>query len=155
MEQECPFCNPIVKSACFAEDLEYYALYNHAPVVPGHSLIIPSKHLTSIFELTDEEYSRLFLFARKITDFLTSCYNTKEFDISLQQGFNAGQSVEHLHLHLIPRKENDLPNGVEWFDKLNENKAGLLDSGRILNDQEFERISIQLRERWKLFLDKK
>lgn len=148
MKNECPFCNSNVTSGAFAEEDNFIALYNHAPVVPGHSLIIPVRHVTNMFDLSDNEYINLFLFARKIVDFLNKYFITDEFDLSLQQGINAGQSVEHLHLHIIPRHANDIPDSEEWFHKLNKVKPNLLDSGRFLDNEEMIHMSELLREEW-------
>jgi bis(5'-adenosyl)-triphosphatase len=147
-KDECPFCNPEVVSSAFAEESGFYAIYNHAPVVPGHSMIIPFRHVSDMFDLSDNEYTVLFLFARKVTSFLTKYFDTGEFDISLQQGSNAGQSVDHLHLHIIPRRANDLPFGEEWFHKLDEEKHNLLDSGKFLNNEELKQLSNSLRNSW-------
>jgi len=151
MLTDCPFCNRNVTSGAFAEENSFIALYNHAPVVPGHSIIIPVRHVTNMFDLSDKEYIGLFLFARKVTAFLNKYFLTDEFDLSLQQGLNAGQSVEHLHLHIIPRHANDLPDGEEWFHKLNKVKPNLLDSGRFLDNEEMTHMSGLLREEWKKF----
>lgn len=148
MQSNCPFCNPSIVEIAFANESGFYALYNHAPVVPGHSLIIPYKHVTSIFSLNDKEFNDLFLFCRKVISFLNIYYSTNEFDMSLQEGFNAGQSVEHLHIHIIPRRANDLPMGQEWFHKLNEEKIGSLDSKNFLSSEELNAISTKLREAW-------
>lgn len=148
MKNECPFCNPNVITKSFANESGYYALYSHAPVTPGHSLIIPYKHVTDVFSMPENEYIELFKFARKTMMFLNTFFKTNEFDISLQQGINAGQSVEHLHLHLIPRKMNDLPAGIEWYQRLNENQLITLDSKLLLEEGEFNRISEDLRKAW-------
>lgn len=147
-DNKCPFCNPEVVTSAFAQESGFFAIYNHAPVVPGHSMIVPFKHLSDMFELSDKEYIELFKFARKVTSFLIRYFDTKEFDISLQQGFNAGQSVDHLHLHIIPRKANDLPSGEEWFHKLDEEKHNLLDSGRFLNNEVLKSTSEKLKNAW-------
>ncbi len=148
MRTACPFCNPEVVKRSFANESGYYALYSHAPVTPGHSLIIPYKHSTDMFNLSEDEYVELFKFARRVMQFLNTYYKTNEFDISLQQGNNAGQSIEHLHLHLIPRKMNDLPKEMEWYQKLNENQLITLDSKILLDEVEFNMISEELRKAW-------
>jgi bis(5'-adenosyl)-triphosphatase len=148
MEETCPFCNPDVVAIAFARESQYYAVYNHAPVVPGHSLIIPFEHHVNVMDLDDASYASMFTFAREVTRFLLDQFGTTEFDMSLQQGENAGQSVEHLHLHIIPRKKNDLPDGEEWYHKLNEDEFNTLDSNRFLSDEELKRISTTLREEW-------
>lgn len=147
-EPDCPFCSSAVTNLAFAQRNNFFAIYNHAPVVPGHSLIIPSFHIINIFELSDNEYKELFLFARDVMGFLNSFFQTDEFDISLQQGKNAGQSVAHLHLHLLPRKEKDIEDGTEWFHKLNEDQYKTLDSKAIISDSQLKEISLKLRQAW-------
>lgn len=148
MEGSCPFCNPDVINIAFARESGFYAVYNHAPIVPGHSLIIPFEHHVNLFDLDQSSYNQLFSFAREVTRFLLDQFGTDEFDMSLQQGENAGQSVAHLHLHIIPRKKNDLPEGEEWYHKLNEDEFKTLDSNRFLSDEELNKISNTLRQEW-------
>lgn len=145
---DCPFCKNDVIAHSFANESGYYAIYNHAPVTYGHSLIIPDKHVTDLLLLPEAEFIQLFKFARKVMGFLNDFFMTSEFDMSLQQGVNAGQSIEHLHLHLIPRRENDLPFGEEWFQKLSENQLSTLDSKVLLDDEVFKEISDKLRSTW-------
>jgi bis(5'-adenosyl)-triphosphatase len=147
-KENCPFCNSDVTDLAFAKKNELYAIYSHAPVVPGHSLIIPAKHLTDLFELSDADYKELFLFARDVIKFLNNFFKTNEFDLSLQQGRNAGQSVDHLHLHILPRKHNDLSEGTEWYHKINEDQYISLDSKKIISDEKLKDISEQLRQAW-------
>lgn len=148
MDESCPFCNPDVVGMAFARQSGFYAVYNHAPIVPGHSLIIPLEHHVDIMGLDELTYLSMFSFAREVTRFLLGQFGTYEFDMSLQQGENAGQSVAHLHLHIIPRKKNDLPVGEEWYHKLNEDEFKTLDSNRFLSDDELKKISDSLRQEW-------
>jgi bis(5'-adenosyl)-triphosphatase len=149
MNNDCPFCDPEVVNIAFAEESGFYAVYNHAPVVTGHSLVIPNKHVTDLLHLNSKEYADFFAFARKVVVFLNNYYNTSEFDMTIQQGENAGQSVAHLHLHILPRKANDLPEGEEWFHKLNEDEFTTLDSKTYLSNEELQSISRKLRIAWK------
>ncbi len=164
MNQECPFCNEEVTNEAFAEGNDCIAIYNHAPIVEGHSLVIPKKHITNLLSMSDEEYSNIFHFTRKVTAFLTDHYNTPEFDLTIQQGQNAGQSIEHLHLHIIPRRYNDLPQGVEWYDKMRaiegirreadiepshiESGSKGLDSDRKLPPQVLKKTAADLKKAW-------
>lgn len=155
MKVDCPFCNSKVVDIAFAKESNFYAVYNHAPIVQGHCMIIPFEHHEDILSLNDEEYTSFFLFARKVTRFLNQIYTTHEFDWSIQQGKNAGQSVPHLHLHIIPRKAKDLPEGEEWYHKLNEDEFTTLDSNRFLKDEELNQISDSLRKQYNAqYLDK-
>ncbi len=151
----CPFCSDDVISTAFATENGFYAIYNHAPIVPGHSLIIPSDHIIDIMLMDDTSYISLFTFARKVMQFLNSYYKTAEFDISLQQGIHAGQSVEHLHIHLIPRKPNDIDSDQEWYEKISEANYSSLDSDRVLKKSELLKISDELRSHWNSWISNK
>lgn len=150
METTCPFCKDNIKTAAFAEENGFLAIYNHSPILPGHSLVIPSKHISSLFDLSEDEISAFFSFARKITSFLTKHYKSDAYDWSLQEGESAGQSVDHLHLHIIPRNPGDLPEGEDWYVKLEEQRKQKIDEpGRaILSELEYNNTSQMLKEKW-------
>ncbi|MBW6492111.1 MAG: HIT domain-containing protein [Lentimicrobium sp.] len=155
METKCPFCTEHIKESAFAGENNFLAIYNHSPILPGHSLVIPARHVNSLFDLTEDEISAFFGFARKITSFLKNMYGTDAYDWSLQEGESAGQSLEHLHLHIIPRKPGDLPEGEDWYIKLEEQKKHKIDvPGRsILNEWDYKRISMELKEKWAIRKD--
>lgn len=96
--------------------------------MPGHSLIIPKNHIISVMELTDIELSEMILFSRDITNLLLEAFSTDAFNWSLQDQEVAGQTVAHLHLHLVPRYKGDLPEPGDWYPKIIGNFDNLLDS---------------------------
>lgn len=145
----CPFCETGNQQSAFALSGHNKAIYNLSPILPGHSLVVPLKHVSSLFELTEAEISEFFSFARKVTAFLCEVYETDAYDWSLQEGTEAGQSIEHLHLHIIPRKTDDLPQGEDWYNKLQhsvdpQNKARI-----VLSEGEYKSITGKLKELWK------
>lgn len=148
----CPFCSQQVQGSAFASEAGFLAVYNHAPILPGHSLIIPDRHIKSLFELTEDEISSFFSFARKITAFISEYYKSEAYDWSLQEGESAGQSVEHLHLHIIPRKAGDLPEGEDWYIKLQEQQNLPIDHSerKVLNEWEYNSVSQSVKEKWQI-----
>ena len=150
MKKICPFCSENILQEAFASENGFLAMYNLSPILPGHSLIIPQKHSGSLFDLTEDEISAFFSFARKITAFLSKTYASDAYDWSLQEGEAAGQSVEHLHLHIIPRNPGDLPEGEDWYVKLEEQRNTSLDSPEriILNKEDYTRICEALKTKW-------
>jgi bis(5'-adenosyl)-triphosphatase len=98
-------------------------------------------------ELTTEEISGLFLFSRQVTTLLMKAFGGNGFDWSLQDGKSAGQTVAHLHLHIIIRKDNDLASPGDWYPKVEKADNTLLDSfdRKQLTDAEYNRISGYLR----------
>jgi bis(5'-adenosyl)-triphosphatase len=147
-DQNCIFCTKGFIEKSFCTTSHFSAFYNIAPILPGHSLIIPNKHYESLFELTDDELSEMMLFARKITSVLKTVFNCDGFDWTIQDGVSAGQTVPHLHLHVIPRKPMDLPDNSNWYNKIRENENNMLDSDHRerLNDQDYDAITARLAE---------
>jgi bis(5'-adenosyl)-triphosphatase len=113
---ECPFDDPQTQE--FAGDGRYAALYNISPVLPGHSLIIPRRHVASLNSLDDDELTGFFRFARRVTSFLVARFDSDGFDWMLQDGEAAGQTVPHVHLHVLPRWKGDLPRPGDWYRQL-------------------------------------
>lgn len=150
MKNTCPFCAENIQNGAFASENGFLALYNLSPILTGHSLVVPVRHVSSLFELSEDEISAFFSFARKVTAFLTQTYASDAYDWSLQEGEAAGQSIEHLHLHIIPRNPGDLPEGEDWYVQLEEQRKMPIDSPerRILNPLEYKGISDKLREKW-------
>jgi bis(5'-adenosyl)-triphosphatase len=114
----CPFDGDNIRPAEYFGTDRFAALYNIAPIVPGHSLLIPRRHVARLLELTDDEVQEFFLLARGITRFLVAQFTAAGFDWSIQDGQAAGQTVPHVHLHIIPRWPHDLPSPGGWYDRL-------------------------------------
>jgi bis(5'-adenosyl)-triphosphatase len=128
MDQDCPFCNPRVQSKAFMESGNFLALYNIAPILRGHSLVISRNHVRSILDLPDSQSTEFVDFAKKVTEILLSAFKGEGFDWSVQDGSAAGQSIEHLHLHIVIRRKNDLDGNSEWYPKVQANEQELLDT---------------------------
>ena len=150
-QKSCPFCSNEVQSNAFATSSDCLALLNHSPILPGHLLIIPRQHIESLYELSEPQIGDFFSFARAVTEFITTYYDAEAYDWSLQEGEAAGQSVSHLHLHIIPRTAGDLPEGEEWYSKLQESKAIDDPMRKIMGQDEFERKSAELRSAWNTY----
>ena len=87
-----------------AEDDNYFAFLDIAPVAPGHTLVIPKKEVDYIFDLTDEEYLGLMTFARTVAAALQKSMPCKRIGVAVM-----GMEVPHTHVHLVPiNKESDM-----------------------------------------------
>ncbi len=128
MSHHCPFCAPAINDAVFGETAHFRAICNIAPILPGHVMIIPKEHYISLFEIPQQHLQELILFASQVTKFLKVQYQASGFDWSLQEGEDAGQSVQHLHWHIIPRKAHDLASPGAWYNKLKERKMEEIDT---------------------------
>lgn len=112
----CPFCTlpdtRIVDRAGLAVSVR-----DAYPVSPGHTLIIPLRHVGSFFQLgADERQAMLALLDRAKAD-LDREYEPAGYNIGINDGPAAGQTVRHVHMHLIPRYRGDTPDprgGVRW-----------------------------------------
>lgn len=88
------------------------------PVSPGHGLLIPRRHVQSFFDLSGEEQSDLLGLLGRARAALQAQHQPDGFNIGINDGSAAGQTVMHLHVHLIPRYAGDRPDprgGVRWI----------------------------------------
>ena len=124
----CPFCSESIQLSVFYENRDFMAAFNIAPVLPGHSLVIPRAHHTSILSFTDAELTDFFKTARTALLILMKAFHTEAFDWSLQEKPEAGQTIEHLHLHIVPRAMNDLLLPGHWYPLVQRNDVDMIDS---------------------------
>jgi diadenosine tetraphosphate (Ap4A) HIT family hydrolase len=112
----CPFCSlpaeRIVHDRPFA-----FVIRDGFPVSPGHTLIIPKRHVASFFEVTDAERTDLMSLLTAARNDLDRELHPAGYNVGINDGAAAGQTVPHLHIHLIPRYEGDRDDprgGVRW-----------------------------------------
>ena len=96
--------------------------------MPGHSLIIPKRHVVNFNELFDNELSEMLIFTKHVNSILTRAFGCKAFNWTIQDGEPAGQTINHMHLHIIPRKLGDLSNPGDWYPKLEKWDYKIIDS---------------------------
>ena len=101
----CIFCNPT--NILINGEYSYSRLDGY-PVSEGHCLIIPKSHVSSIDELTDVELKDLYTVLHQTKILIRETYLPDGFNIGINEGEAAGQTVPHLHIHLIPRYEGDV-----------------------------------------------
>ncbi len=112
----CLFCNP--KPHEILKETEHALLITDSfPVSKGHCLVVPRRHIKTYFECSEDEnheFRELILYAKQSID---EQYSPDAYNIGINNGLAAGQSVFHLHIHIIPRYEGDVENpkgGVRW-----------------------------------------
>jgi diadenosine tetraphosphate (Ap4A) HIT family hydrolase len=96
---------------------EVMAIPDEFPVSNGHALVIPRQHVSSIFELSPSEYSQLWECVRQVRQLLVTEWQPAGFSIGVNDGSAAGQTVNHAHIHIIPRYHGDRQDprgGVRW-----------------------------------------
>jgi diadenosine tetraphosphate (Ap4A) HIT family hydrolase len=103
----CPFCNPSREEIVLANNL-CYAHYDEYPVSPGHLLLIPFRHVAGLFDATDAEHAALLALAREAKTLLDERCHPDGYNVGVNVGKAAGQTVMHLHVHVIPRYAGDM-----------------------------------------------
>lgn len=103
----CPFCQ-IKKNKIIKENELSIAVYDKYPVNKGHILIITKRHVRDYFDASKEEKRSLFNLMEKCRELLDDKFKPDGYNIGLNCGIAAGQTIMHLHLHLIPRYKGDI-----------------------------------------------
>ena len=116
MSPPCPFCS--LPAERFVRQSEHaVVIYDGFPVSPGHTLIIPRRHVASFFDITDAERADLMSLLAAARDDLELEFRPAGYNVGINDGAAAGQTVPHLHIHLIPRYAGDREDprgGVRW-----------------------------------------
>ncbi|ANB13376.1 Hnt2p [Sugiyamaella lignohabitans] len=120
------FGNFNVTSQVFYQSQKSFGLVNLKPILPGHVLVCPLRRVSRISGLTGEEAADFYATVQKISLAIEKYYHADGLNISIQDGPLAGQSVPHVHCHIIPRKLDDLPN-IDDIYRLLDSKPGDLD----------------------------
>lgn len=113
----CPFCT-LPAHRIIDSNEHGIVVRDGFPVSKGHTLVIPKRHVGSFFEITDEERADLLVLLNKAKVVIQEEFNPDGYNIGINDGPAAGQTVLHLHMHLIPRYKgdrNDPRGGVRWI----------------------------------------
>jgi len=115
-QHNCPFCrletNRIRLESEFA-----VAFLDGFPVAQGHTLVVPKRHVASLFELPAEEQAAVWALVAQVRALLLDEFQPDGFNVGLNDGTAAGQTVMHAHVHVIPRRHEDVADprgGVRW-----------------------------------------
>ncbi|MEA3210755.1 MAG: hypothetical protein QOE70_3812 [Chthoniobacter sp.] len=114
---DCPFCN-LADDQCVLDSEDVRAFRDSFPISKGHTLVIPRQHVASIFDLEDDELAAIWSAVSQVRRRLQKEFNPNGFNIGVNDGEAAGQTVAHAHVHLIPRYAGDAPDprgGVRWI----------------------------------------
>lgn len=98
----------VVTSSVFHVTPLSFAIVNLKPILPGHVLVSPKRIVPRFADLTPEEVTDLFLTAQTVSKTVGRVFSGTAFNIAIQDGVDAGQTVPHVHAHIIPRKKSDL-----------------------------------------------
>lgn len=112
----CAFCS--IETECILyQDAHCYAIRDGFPISPGHTLIISKRHIKSFFETSVEERDGLLKLIDKMKSQIDAELKPDAYNLGINDGTAAGQTIPHLHIHLIPRYHGDVADprgGVRW-----------------------------------------
>lgn len=113
----CPFCALIADRQIRTESEAAVAFPDAHPVTSGHTLIVPKRHVRSVFELSENEQVDLWNLVARVRGELATNNPDRDFTIGVNDGEAAGQTVDHAHVHVIPRRVGDVLDprgGIRW-----------------------------------------
>lgn len=102
----CPFCDNLEPQ--LASNIHAFSILDARPVSPGHCLIISRNHAPTIFDLAPTEYAACFELVRELRELLVQKWKTKSLSVVVNCGAEANQTIQHAHIHLVPR-HRDVP----------------------------------------------
>ncbi|HRI17041.1 MAG TPA: HIT domain-containing protein [Burkholderiaceae bacterium] len=114
---DCPFCR-LPEQRIRDRNDRAVVVRDAYPVTPGHTLVIPTRHIASFFDTTAAEREALLSLLDAAREQLQAELRPDGFNIGINDGRAAGQTIGHLHIHLIPRYAGDLQDprgGVRWI----------------------------------------
>lgn len=117
-ESGCPFCHRLRKGDFLAEGDAAAAFFDASPLSPGHALIVPRRHEPNLFALTVKEHDALWRLLRPVRAVIEQRYHPQGYNVGVDVGAAGGQTVGHVHLHLIPRYAGDVDDprgGIRWI----------------------------------------
>lgn len=113
----CPFCQRLALRDLLAENEHAVAFKDAFPLSDGHSLIVPRRHVASLFDLSSDEMAAVWNLLPVLKQRLDARHGPAGYNVGVNVGEAAGQTVGHAHVHLIPRFSGDVPDprgGVRW-----------------------------------------
>ncbi len=116
MNKFCHFCH-LPESRIIDSSPLALVIRDAYPVSRGHTLIIPKRHIDSFFDLSELERGDLFVLLDRAKLVIDEEFQPQGYNIGINDGAAAGQTVPHVHVHLIPRFAGDLPDprgGIRW-----------------------------------------
>ncbi len=107
LRSDCPFCE-LLDRPILANRERAFCIADRYPVSRGHSLIIPRRHVANFFELGADEMAEICELLVEMRRKLAEVYSPGGFNVGINVGEAAGQSIWHVHVHLIPRYTGDV-----------------------------------------------
>ncbi len=117
MSATCPLCERARRGDLIASNEIAVAFPDKFPVNPGHALIVPRRHVADFFDLATDEQAALWRLVPEVKAAIDVGYTPAAYNIGVNTGPAAGQTVAHVHVHVIPRYPGDVADprgGIRW-----------------------------------------
>lgn len=109
----CKIANGEIPSTTLHEDEDFRVILDMGPATRGHALLLPKEHYANLFELDDDVAAKAIVTAKKVAARMKDALGATGFNLVQNNGEDAGQTVFHFHMHLIPRYPDDKA-GITW-----------------------------------------
>ena len=150
----------IKASVVFFRSKLSYGFVNGKPVVPGHVLVAPLRTVERFCDLTEDEVTDLFLSTQKISGVVEQEFKASSLTVAIQDGPEAGQTVRHVHVHILPRRKGDFQENDDVYkvlekhdkDDFRETENGVTEvdgSERFRSEEEMAKEASQLAQLFK------
>ncbi len=117
MSAACPFCDRDPGAATLASNETAVSFLDGFPLSDGHALVVPRRHVADLFALDAEEQAAVWRLVAEVRALLAATRAPDGFNVGVNVGAAAGQTVAHAHVHVIPRYAGDVADprgGVRW-----------------------------------------
>lgn len=117
-ESACPFCKAIAEGKLLLDGGAVVAIADAYPISKGHALVVPRRHEADFFALSREEQSDMIALVNQVKRLLDARHQPQGYNLGVNAGVVAGQTMGHAHMHVVPRYEGDAPDprgGVRWI----------------------------------------
>jgi diadenosine tetraphosphate (Ap4A) HIT family hydrolase len=109
-QSDCPFCALLESDIVTIRAPAVAAFPDAYPVSPGHTLVVPTRHVSDFFDLSADEQSAVWRLVADVRHRLAAEHGAVAFNVGLNAADAAGQTVPHAHVHVIPRYVGDVPD---------------------------------------------
>jgi len=109
-------------SQVFYESDHCIGIVNLKPIVPGHVLFVSKRNVPRLSDLSKEEVTDLYCSVHTAIPVLEKQYNARSSNVAMQDGADAGQSVPHVHIHILPRVPGDFENNDDIYPEIDNQK---------------------------------
>ncbi|KAM8867638.1 bis(5'-adenosyl)-triphosphatase isoform 1-T1 [Synchiropus picturatus] len=131
------FGQHLIKASCvFLQTELSFALVNRKPVVPGHVLVCPLRAVERFGQLRPDEVADLFSATQRVANLVEKHFKASSLTIAIQDGPEAGQTVKHVHVHVLPRKTGDFEKNDSVYNELQQHDRAQEDDASLWRSEE-------------------